>query len=75
MTIKHLTLNENHAVFKLGEDYIVVETNTGNKARDFQNTLIAEELLDKEHTQADMSMHNVKEIIDKFRQTTVLIIE
>lgn len=75
MQIKHLTLNENRAVFKLGEDHIVVETNTGNKARDFQNTLIAEELLYREHINADISMHNVKEIVTKFRQVTVLIIE
>lgn len=75
MQIKHLTLNENHAIFKLGEDYIIVETNTGKKSRDFQNTLIAEELLDKEQTQEDMSLHNVNEIVDKFRQVTVLVIE
>lgn len=71
MQLERLILNENRTVFKLGENYIIVETNTGNKVRDFQNTLIAEELFNK----GNVDMHNVNEIVDKFRQTVVLVIE
>lgn len=71
MQLERLILNENRTVFKLGENYIIVETNTGNKVRDFQNALIAEELFNR----GNVDMHNVNEIIDKFRQTVVLVIE
>ena len=74
MQIKNLSLNENYATFKLGETYIVVETNSNDKVRNFQNGLIIETLLEKEHTGADMSLHNINEIVSECRNTTVIII-
>ena len=75
MQIKNLSLNENYATFKLGETYIVVETNSNDKVRNFQNGLIIETLLEKEHTGTDMSLHNINEIVSECRNTTVIIID
>lgn len=78
MHIQHINSfgsNKDCCTFKLGDDYIVVETNTGTKEHDFQNQLIVEELVYLEETRADVSLHNIREIVDKFRQTTVLFID
>lgn len=75
MQIKNISINEHYATFRLGETYIVVETNSDDKVRNFQNGLIIETLLDREHTGADMSPHNIHEIIAECRRVSVIIID
>lgn len=75
MQIKNISINEHHATFKLGETYIVVETNSDDKVRNFQNGLIIETLLEREHTGADMSPHNILEIVSECRCVSVMIID
>lgn len=75
MKIEKCAVNEDYATFKLGDAYIVVEVNSNDKVRNFQNSLIIETLLEKEHTGADMSLHNISEIVLECRNTTVIIID
>ena len=75
MTIKHISMTESRAVFKLGDIYIVVETTSNDKVRNFQNGLIVETLLNKECENADMSLHNIHEIVADCRNISVVMIE
>lgn len=75
MQLKTISVNEKRAVFKLDETYIVVETNSDDKIRNFQNGLIIETLLDKEHTNSDMSPHNIHEIVAECRNISIIMID
>lgn len=74
------SFNENKAIFYIEDEednnngYVVIELKTGNKEKDFQNWLIAEEFMRMCKNYSAVNFELLNALIDEFRKIKVLCI-